>query len=86
MSKDILDKLELKNTKNLSAHTFENSNTLSGNIEDIKINDDLTNEEVLNYENGIIDGVKSNKEEEIKIKNKDDIKIDNIPILPNLSE
>lgn len=88
MTEDILDKLALKNTENLSDHTFENINILNDNL---KINDDLTNEDILNYENinkenEIVDEVNLTKEEIAKNTNKNDIKIDQLPVFPNLSE
>ena len=88
MTEDILDKLELKNTENLSDNTSENINTLNDNL---KINDDITNEDILNYENinkenEIVDEVNLTKEEVAKNTNKNDIKIDQLPVFPNLSE
>lgn len=90
MSKHIFDKIALKNTENLSSHNFSNDYTLGigNNINDIKINDDASNEEIIN-DSGI-EGVKVYKKEEDKLKhdyNKDDdLKIDELPIFPNLSE
>lgn len=52
MSKDILDKLEIKNHENLSDNEF-NKNTVLGmnkDLEKLKINDDFSNEDALNNE------------------------------------
>lgn len=52
MSKDILDKLELKNYENLSANEFKQNTVLGMNrdLDKLKINDDFSNEEALNNE------------------------------------
>ena len=52
MSKDILDKLEIKNHENLSDNEF-NKNTVLGmnkDLDKLKINDDFSNEDALNNE------------------------------------
>lgn len=90
MSKHIFDKVALKNTENLSSHNFSNNYTLGigNNNNGIKINDDASNEEII--KDSSIEGVKVCEKEENKLKhdyNKDDgIKIDELPIFPNLSE
>ncbi|MBE6052565.1 MAG: hypothetical protein E7212_01430 [Clostridium sartagoforme] len=52
MSKDILDKLELKNNQNLLDNEFKNDTVLGMNrdLDKLKINDDYSNEEALNNE------------------------------------
>ena len=52
MSKDILDKLELKNFENLSETDFKKNIVLDMNrdLDNLKINDDVTNEDILDYE------------------------------------
>lgn len=52
MSKDILDKLEIKNYENLSSNQFKQNATLGMNkdLDKLKINDDFSNEDVLNGE------------------------------------
>lgn len=86
MSKDILDKLELKNKENLSSHVFNNSVTLGMNtdIKDSKINDDVSNGDIIN--NGIIDGVGYCKDEEKELTEDENINVVDLPIFPNLSE
>ena len=52
MSKDILDKLELKNYENLSEKNFDKNIVLDMNrdLDKLKINDDVTNEDILDNE------------------------------------
>ena len=52
MNKDILDKLELKNFENLSATDFKKNTVLDMNrdLDNLKINDDVTNEDILDNE------------------------------------
>ena len=52
MSKDILDKLELKNFENLSETDFKKNIVLDMNrdLDNLKINDDSTNEDILDNE------------------------------------
>ena len=52
MNKDILDKLELKNFENLSETDFKKNIVLDMNrdLDNLKINDDVTNEDILDYE------------------------------------
>ena len=52
MNKDILDKLELKNFENLSETDFKKNIVLDMNrdLENLKINDDATNEDILDNE------------------------------------
>lgn len=89
MTKHIFDKIALKNTENLSSHNFTNDYTLniSNNLNDLKINDDISNEDILR-DSGI-EGIKVCTKEENKIKpNRDDknIKVSDLPIFPNLNE
>lgn len=89
MTKHVFDKIALKNTENLSSHNFTNDYTLgiSDNLNDIKISDDISNEEILKDFN--IEGLKVNKEEENKLEPNNDgknIKVTDLPIFPNLSE
>ncbi len=52
MNKDILDKLELKNFENLSETDFKKNIVLDMNrdLDNLKINDDVTNEDILDNE------------------------------------
>ncbi len=52
MKKDILDKLELKNFENLSETDFKKNIVLDMNrdLDNLKINDDVTNEDILDNE------------------------------------
>ncbi|MGG7057273.1 hypothetical protein ACQPUZ_03170 [Clostridium tertium] len=52
MSKDILDKLELKNYENLSDNNFKQNTVLGMNrdLDKLKINDDFSNEDALDNE------------------------------------
>lgn len=89
MTKHVFDKIALKNTENLSSHNFTNDYTLgiSDNLNDIKISDDISNEEILKDFN--IEGLKVNKEEENKLEPNNDgknINVTDLPIFPNLSE
>ena len=89
MTKHVFDKIALKNTENLSSHNFTNDYTLgiSDNLNDIKISDDISNEEILKDFN--IEGLKFNTEEENKLEPNNDsknIKVTDLPIFPNLSE
>ena len=56
MEKDILDKLELKNNENLSRNRM-NDNVLGMNrdLDYLKINDDFSNDELLEDEFGIVE-------------------------------
>lgn len=51
MKKDILDKLEVKNNENLSEDKFKRNTMLDMNkdLDRLKINDDVTNEDIINY-------------------------------------
>lgn len=89
MTKHVFDKIALKNSENLSSHNFTNNYTLgiSDNINDLKIDDDVSNEDILYDSN--IEEVEAYKEEENKIApdNKgENIKVTDLPIFPNLSE
>ena len=53
MSKDILEKLQLKNFENLSENTYTNKATLGMNkdLDNLKINDDFSNEDAITNAN-----------------------------------
>ena len=56
MSKDILDKLELKNYENLSSNRINNDAiNISRDLENIKIDDDFSNDEFVEDEFNIIE-------------------------------
>lgn len=56
MKKDILDKLELKNYENLSSNRMnDNILGISRDLEHLKINDDFSNDELVEYEFSIIE-------------------------------
>ena len=57
LKKDILDELELKNKENLSSNRFNNNSamTMSREMETLKINDDFSNDELLQDEFGIVE-------------------------------
>ena len=52
MKKDILDKLEVKNNEKLSEDKFKRNTVLDMNkdLDRLKINDDVTNEDIINYQ------------------------------------
>lgn len=52
VKKDILDKLEVKNNENLSEDKFKRNTVLDMNkdLDRLKINDDVTNEDIINYQ------------------------------------
>ena len=56
MKKDILDELELKNYENLSSNRMnDNSLGINRELDHLKINDDFSNDEVLEDEFGIVE-------------------------------
>ncbi|MDU6295789.1 hypothetical protein [Clostridium celatum] len=56
MSKDILDKLELKNYENLSSNRINNDAiNISRDLENFKIDDDFSNDEFVEDEFNIIE-------------------------------
>ena len=56
MSKDILDKLELKNYENLSSNRINNDEiNISRDLENFKIDDDFSNDEFVEDEFNIIE-------------------------------
>ena len=56
MKKDILDKLELKNYENLSSNRInDNSLGINRDLDHLKINDDFSNDELLEDEFGIVE-------------------------------
>ena len=87
MEKDILDKLELKNNENLSRNRM-NDNVLGMNrdLDYLKINDDFSNEEVIEDEFSIIENNSyvelSDIVSDMDIKKTDDIKKADISALP----
>ena len=55
MKKDILDELELKNYENLSSNRMnDNSLGINRELDHLKINDDFSNDELLEDEFGIV--------------------------------
>lgn len=52
MKKDILDELELKNSRNLSEEKFNDNAVLGINkdLEKLRVNDDVSNEDIINDE------------------------------------
>lgn len=52
MTKDILDKLEIKKTDSLSENNFKQNTVLGMNrdLHKLKINDDFSNEDIINSE------------------------------------
>ena len=52
VKKDILDKLEVKNNENLSEDKFKRNIVLDMNkdLDRLKLNDDVTNEDIINYQ------------------------------------
>ena len=56
MKKDILDKLELKNYEKLSSNRInDNSLGINRDLDHLKINDDFSNDELLEDEFGIVE-------------------------------
>lgn len=56
MEKDILDELELKNYENLSSNRMnDNSLGINRELDHLKINDDFSNDELLEDEFGIVE-------------------------------
>ena len=56
MKKDILDELELKNYENLSINRMnDNSLGINRELDHLKINDDFSNDELLEDEFGIVE-------------------------------
>lgn len=56
MKKDILDELELKNYENLSSNRMnDNSLGINRELDHLKINDDFSNDELLEDEFGIVE-------------------------------
>ena len=86
MKKDILDKLELKNYENLSSNRMsDNILGISRDLDHLKINDDFSNDELIEDEFSIIESNSyidlSDVVENNKINNKDKGKVD-ISALP----
>ena len=56
MKKDILDELELKNYENLSSNRMNDNNLgINRELDHLKINDDFSNDELLEDEFGIVE-------------------------------
>ena len=86
MKKDILDKLELKNYENLSSNRMnDNILGISRDLDYLKINDDFSNDELIEDEFSIIESNSyidlSDVIENNKINNNDKDKVD-ISALP----
>lgn len=86
MKKDILDKLELKNYENLSSNRMsDNILGISRDLDHLKINDDFSNDELIEDEFSIIESNSyidlSDVVENNKINNNDNGKVD-ISALP----
>ncbi|MDU4884719.1 MAG: hypothetical protein E6176_07595 [Clostridium celatum] len=86
MKKDILDKLELKNYENLSSNRMNDSILgISRDLDHLKINDDFSNDELIEDEFSIIESNfyidLSDVIENNKINNNDKDKVD-ISALP----
>ena len=87
MKKDILDKLELKNYENLSSNRInDNSLGINRDLDHLKINDDFSNDELLEDEFGIVENNSyvdlSDIVSDMEIKKTDDIKKADISALP----
>lgn len=89
MKKDILDKLELKNHENLSSNRMnDNSLGINRNLEHLKINDDFSNNELLEDEFSIIENnsyidlsnVVENHNDNINRNDKNKIDISSLPL------
>ncbi|WP_294390326.1 hypothetical protein [uncultured Clostridium sp.] len=89
MKKDILDKLELKNYENLSSNRMnDNSLGINRDLEHLKINDDFSNNELLEDEFSIIENnsyidlsnVVENHNDNINRNDKNKIDISSLPL------
>ena len=89
MKKDILDKLELKNYENLSSNRMnDNSLGINRDLEHLKINDDFSNNELLEDEFSIIENnsyidlsnVVENHNDNINRNDKNRIDISSLPL------
>ena len=89
MKKDILDKLELKNYENLSSNRMnDNSLGINRELEHLKINDDFSNNELLEDEFSIIENnsyidlsnVGENHNDNINRNDKNKIDISSLPL------
>ena len=89
MKKDILDKLELKNYENLSSNRMnDNSLGINRDLEHLKINDDFSNNELLEDEFSIIENnsyidlsnVVENHNDIINRNDKNKIDISSLPL------
>lgn len=89
MKKDILDKLELKNYENLSSNRMnDNSLEINRDLEHLKINDDFSNNELLEDEFSIIENnsyidlsnVVENHNDNINRNDKNKIDISSLPL------
>ena len=89
MKKDILDKLELKYYENLSSNRMnDNSLGINRDLEHLKINDDFSNNELLENEFSIIENnsyidlsnVVENHNDNINRNDKNKIDISSLPL------
>lgn len=88
MKKDILDKLELKNYENLSSNRMnDNILGISRDLDHLKINDDFSNDELIEDEFSIIESNSyvdlSDVVEDNKINNNGKVDISALPLENN---
>jgi hypothetical protein len=88
MKKDILDKLELKNYENLSSNRMnDNILGISRDLDHLKINDDFSNDELVEDEFSIIESNSyvdlSDVVEDNKINNNGKVDISALPLENN---
>ena len=88
MKKDILDKLELKNYENLSSNRMnDNILGISRDLDHLKINDDFSNDELVEDEFSIIESNSyvdlSDVVEDNKINNNGTVDISALPLENN---
>ncbi|MBQ8998024.1 MAG: hypothetical protein IJ086_04935 [Clostridium sp.] len=88
MKKDILDKLELKNYENLSSNRMnDNILGISKDLDHLKINDDFSNDELVEDEFSIIESNSyvdlSDVVEDNKINNNGKVDISALPLENN---
>ncbi len=88
MKKDILDKLELKNYENLSSNRMnDNILGISKDLDHLKINDDFSNDELIEDEFSIIESNSyvdlSDVVEDNKINNNGKVDISALPLENN---
>ena len=88
MKKDILDELELKNYENLSSNRMnDNSLGINRELDHLKINDDFSNDELIEDEFSIIESNSyvdlSDVVEDNKINNNGKVDISALPLENN---